>query len=79
MSYYNRMPEAPINPPEDTRKRVYRCAICREAILEGDEYYDIPGLGPCCETCIDDAHHYDAELDEPDYDSAREEEMLNEL
>lgn len=60
------VPERPLNPPEDTRKRVYRCAICGDDIKEGDDYYDIPKLGPCCEPCIDDCKCYTAEL--PEYD-----------
>lgn len=58
-----RLPDYNLDPPEDTRKRVYRCAICDEDILEGDDYYDIPKLGPCCEACIDDTRCYNAELD----------------
>lgn len=58
------IPERPLDPPEDTRKRVYRCAICEGDIREGDDYYDIPELGPCCETCIKDAKRYEAE---PEY------------
>lgn len=65
MSYFD-IPERPLDPPEDRRARVYRCAICGEDILEGDDYYNIPGLGPCCEPCIDDAHRYEAELDYPE-------------
>lgn len=69
MSYYD-IPERPLDPPEDTRKCVYRCAICEDPILEGDDYYEIPSLGPCCEKCIEDSRRHDAELDypEPDYD-----------
>lgn len=67
MSYYN-VPDRPLEPPADTRSRVYGCAICNAEILEGDDYYDIPGLGPCCEECIDDAKRLCAELPEPDYD-----------
>lgn len=62
MSYYN-VPERPLDPPEDTRKRVYSCAICGEPIREGDDYYDIHKLGPCCEECIEESHKYEAELD----------------
>lgn len=62
MNYYD-IPERPLDPPEDKRKRVYSCAICNEDILEGDDYYDVPTLGPCCETCIEDSKCYDAELD----------------
>jgi hypothetical protein len=60
-SRYN-IPERPLDPPEDTRKRVYSCAICGEEILEGDDYYDIPELGPCCEECIKTSKRYGAEL-----------------
>lgn len=65
MNYYD-IPERRLDPPEDTRKEVYHCIICDEPIYEGDDYYDIPGLGPCCEPCIDDAHCYEAELDYPE-------------
>lgn len=63
MSYYD-IPERDLDPPEDRRRRVYSCAICEEAILEGDDYYDIPGLGPCCETCIEEARCLDAEMED---------------
>lgn len=77
MSFFNSIPEPPLDPPEDTRRRVYSCAICGEDILEGDDYYDIPGFGKCCEGCIDDAKCYEAEFEGPDpdtdYDSRGEE------
>lgn len=60
-NHYN-VPERPLDPPEDTRKRVYSCAICEGDILEGDDYFDIDGFGKCCETCIADAKRYDAEI-----------------
>ena len=65
MSYYN-IPERPLDPPEPKAREVYRCAMCGCVIYEGDEYWDIPGYGQCCETCIDEAHHYDAEIEYPD-------------
>lgn len=71
MSYYD-IPERPLDPPEDTRACCFRCAICREPILEGDDYYDIPDLGPCCEDCIKDSRRYDAEV--PYYGPDREED-----
>ena len=61
--YYNDIPERPINPPEDTRAVVYKCEICGEEILEGDDYYDIPGYGICCEDCIKETKRYSAELE----------------
>jgi hypothetical protein len=69
MSYYN-VPERPLDPPEDKHKVVYRCRLCDGEIREGDDYYDIPDRGPCCEACIDDSKRYDAELEypEPDFD-----------
>ena len=57
------VPDYRLDPPEDTRRRVYGCAICEDDILEGDDYFDIPGLGPCCEGCIKDSKKYDASLD----------------
>lgn len=64
MSYF--IPEYHLEPPEDTRKCVYSCAICDEDILEGDDYYNIPKLGYCCESCINEAKRYEAELDYPE-------------
>lgn len=61
-------PERPLDPPEDTRKTVYKCPLCGWGIYEGDDYYDIPGLGPCCETCITEARCYDAEPECPEYE-----------
>jgi hypothetical protein len=55
------LPEPYLDPPEDTRRVVYVCALCEEPVYEGDDYYKITGLGVCCTNCIDDAHHYDAE------------------
>lgn len=60
---FNYTPEPPLDPPEDTRKCVYRCAIDGCDILEGDDYYYIEGLGPCCTDCIEDSKRYDAEPD----------------
>lgn len=77
MSYY--VPDLPINPPEDTRGVVYECALCEGSIREGDEYYDIPTLGVCCADCIEDARHYEAELDngaDEMYERMREENYL---
>jgi hypothetical protein len=65
MNYYD-IPERRLDPPEYTRKEVYHCRICDGDILEGDDYYDIPGLGPCCEECIADAKRYEAELEYPE-------------
>lgn len=64
MSYYD-TPERPLEPPEDKRRSVFSCAICEWDIFEGDDYYDIPSLGPCCVTCISESKRYDAELDYP--------------
>lgn len=57
-------PERPLDPPEDRREVVFRCYICEHPIKEGDDYYDIPDLGPCCEDCISEAKRFDAT---PDY------------
>lgn len=64
MSYYN-IPERPLDPPEDSRRHVYRCAICGDPIREGDDYYVLPLLGKCCEACVDDSKRYGAELEYP--------------
>lgn len=65
MSYYN-VPERPLDPPED--RIAFECEICGGDIYEGEEYYDIPDLGKCCANCINDAHRYDAEAPQEDYD-----------
>ena len=61
MSYS--LPERPLDPPEDTRRKVYTCEICGDPILEYDEYYDIPDYGQCHANCVGDCYHYEAELD----------------
>ena len=66
------MIEGPINPPEDTRKPVYTCAICENPIYEGDDFYDIPDYGCCCTECIDDCKRYDAEPDDIFYELRNE-------
>lgn len=53
-------PEPRLDPPEDERHIVYTCACCGEPIREGDEYWELCGKH-YCESCIDDAHHYEAE------------------
>lgn len=64
MSY--RIPEPNLEPPEDSRTVVYHCELCEEPIREGDDYYDIPSLGTCCEGCIRKSKRYDAEPDYPE-------------
>ena len=61
---YRDIPERDLNPPEDRRETVYRCMICDDPIREGDDYYEVPGFGPCCEGCIEESKKYDAELDD---------------
>lgn len=65
---YPYTPERPLNPPEDTRKSVYRCPLCGWDIYEGDDYYYIEPIGYCCVTCIEEAKRYEAELDYPEYE-----------
>ena len=72
MNYYN-MPERPLDPPEPRLRKAFICSICDEAIYEGSDYYQIPGLGPCCEECIGDCRRYDADAG-PDPDSMSEED-----
>ena len=60
------IPERPLDPPED--RVAFECEICEGDIYEGEEYYDIPGLGKCCTNCISDAHHYDAEAESGYYE-----------
>ena len=64
MAYYNSVPDYMLDPPEDKRRVVYKCAICGWEIYEGDTYYEIPKLGPCCEECIKDTKVYEAEIEE---------------
>ena len=73
MSYYD-IPERPLDPPEPTLRKVYTCAICDEPIYEGQDYFEIPGLGPCCEGCISECRRYEAELEYPESDRYREED-----
>ena len=42
-------------------KQAFTCALCDEAIYVGEEYYDIPGVGKCCTSCIADCHYDEAE------------------
>lgn len=58
-------PEPYLEPPEDTRPVCYTCSCCGEPIREGDEYWELMGQH-FCESCIDDAHHYDAEPEWPE-------------
>lgn len=73
---YNNVPDYRLDPPEDSRRAVYRCAICRDSILEGDDFYDLPVLGICCEECVEGSKCFGAELDDPEPD--REEDYLDE-
>lgn len=58
------IPERNLNPPEDTRRVAYSCELCEEPIYEGDDYYDIDGIGRCCEECIEGSKRLCAEVDE---------------
>ncbi len=69
---FRHTPEPPLDPPEDNRKVVFKCAIDGCDIMEGDDYFRIEGFGPCCEDCIRDSKRYDAEL--PCYGPDRREE-----
>lgn len=63
MGYLN-MLERALEPPEDRRRVCYTCSCCGGSIREGDEYWDLSHLiGYLCDRCVDDAHHYDAELE----------------
>jgi hypothetical protein len=42
-------------------KEAFTCALCDEAIYVGEDYYDIPNLGKCCTSCINDCKCYEAE------------------
>ena len=52
---FDRLESVYLNPPEDTRRRVGRCADCKDPILEDDEVYEILGY-VFCESCINDAY-----------------------
>lgn len=65
-------------------REAFTCALCDNAVYVGEDYYDIPGVGKCCESCIKDCHRYEAE-DEAfnDYidsliDEQRERSLFNE-
>ena len=60
-----RLSDFALDPPEDRRACVYRCAMCGGSILEGDDYYDFGALGIYCEECVDDSRRCCAELDDP--------------
>ena len=86
MSYY--VPDQPLDPPDEPElRKSFTCELCNNAIYEGEDYYDIPGIGVCCEDCIDTCKRYDAEAPyegslEEYYDNLRdqirEESMFNE-
>lgn len=79
MSYNQfNIPERPLDPPEPVLRKAFTCQLCDESIYEGEDYYMIPGVGPCCETCIDDCRRYDAEAG-PDPDEAYERSVDREL
>ena len=42
-------------------RKAFTCALCDNAVYVGDDYYEIPNLGKCCTSCIDDCKQYDAE------------------
>lgn len=60
---YNNFPERPLEPPEDKRPVFAICPICDDEIRAGDEAWDIPNYGYCCERCIKDAHIIEVEVD----------------
>lgn len=59
MSYY--VPDLPLTPPEPELRIAFTCELCEEPIYEGEDYYNIPGFGKCCEDCINGARRYNAE------------------
>lgn len=71
MSYYN-LPDRNLEPPESNARKAFTCELCEDSIYEGEDYYDIPGVGVCCEKCIDDCKRYDAEAYDPCMDLAKE-------
>lgn len=56
----NYVPDHDLEPPADKRRAVYSCGICKEDILEGEDYYDLPELGECCTRCVEGCWHCDA-------------------
>lgn len=60
----NYVPDLPLTPPEPEWVIAFSCAICNEPVYEGEDYYEIPELGKCCEDCIRDCKCYCAEREE---------------
>lgn len=58
------VPELPLEPPEDRRPVYATCQVCEEPIRAGDDAWNIPNFGYCCERCIDDAHEIEVEVDD---------------
>ncbi len=50
IDYRTGCPDAPIEPPEDTRAVVDVCCMCSYEIPYGEEYYNIHG-DAVCEEC----------------------------
>jgi hypothetical protein len=42
-------------------REAFKCELCGDPIYVGEDYYNIPGVGKCCEGCIAECHEYDAE------------------
>ena len=58
-----RIPEMPLDPPEDRRAVVADCVICGAKIREYDDMWELPDVGCVCERCIEDAHRIEVTLD----------------
>lgn len=63
--------ERSLEPQPDTRRVFAQCEFCGEDIMEGDEYFDLcvptnRKYHYVCTTCMDNAHHYDAECADED-------------
>ena len=65
---------------EQRGRIAFRCELCDNEVFVGDEYYNIPGVGKCCTSCIDDCHQYDAEDENYNaYIDARIDEMKEDI
>ena len=54
---YTKIPDAPLDPPEDRRPIVYYCDECGTELRKYDEFYTLAGLH-FCPDCVECAHGY---------------------
>lgn len=51
------VPDRPLSPPGDDRRKVYECNDCECSIMDGDGYYVVNGE-TYCDECVERNHHY---------------------